>query len=134
MRPVKFRAFDKKQGKYLYWDLETGENWFWSMIKAGELEDPDMFVGKKDKNGKDMYESDLIKYQICETSYDKEPVSVGIVSFNPGKKSPLGFGARLWDEKERKHWISLFYDYEDNPPVIEIIGTIEENPEMLEGG
>ncbi len=122
MREIKFRAWDKKENKWLekeYYHLIdlVGNIRVYSL---GKLYDTDniielqQFTGLKDKNGKDIYEGDIIK--------DYE-----------GKLSQV-----IWLDDNSKFWIKRLnwkQNGEDTWHIItfsgEIIGNIFENQELL---
>jgi len=118
MREIKFRAWDGKEmhhnvsivGSMAYKDGYCG-NILNPGAKAGK---PMQYTGLKDKNGKEIYEGDLLKFYYADIP-----------------------GPRLWEV------ISNYaqFDFQCNtmqrplndqdPEEIEIIGNIYENPELL---
>ena len=121
MREIKFRAWDKQEKQIVYprkFSFETHETlvWCWrngDFVWRGEEEFEIMqYTGLEDKNGKEIYEGDIIK---------------AMIDYGPGGehqqvfKVTLGsFGVNIqeWNYKEGI--------------LPEVIGNIHENPELLE--
>lgn len=99
--------------------LNTGEDWVW--IDKDEY-DLMQYTGLKDKNGKEIYEGDIVKCwddsaitKKYEWGLDK--IHVGVIKYNPPHFS------LVIEDIQLIHWSSA-----EN---IEIIGNIYENPELL---
>jgi hypothetical protein len=104
-REIKFKAWHESEkvmvGPYGITDA------FWQVTKHHKLLFL-QFSGLKDKNGKEIYEGDIITYDLKEGL--GEPARIGLQS--EVKYSPFGFfGA--WDTN------------------IKVIGNIYENPDLL---
>jgi len=126
MRELKFRAWDNKRRQWLslvnlhmdmtgtlFWSF-GGECNFW-----GEPEKEGIilmqFTGLKDKNGKEIYEGDMLRPIIMNGC-----ITDGIVEFKRGCFIVRQIGAEgLYD------CLNTFRNFE-------IIGNIHENPELLE--
>ena len=115
MREIKFRAWDKKDKFMVYSPCPDLVIFLDGMVCIGEpCEATDNFIlmqftGLLDKNGKKIYEGDIVKNEF----------GIDEVYFNEGefkKKSGIGLGCsigRLGSE------------------TMEVIGNIYENPELL---
>ena len=127
-RPIKFRAWDRKQKVMVYYTLDdlllqigSGSDdagYHLSRIVQGDLSESTKmeFTGLHDKNGREIYEGDVVQLR-------HETVQL------KGKVIPAEDG----------HWI-IFQDTDNfvgvhhNKDRIEVIGNIYENPELAEGG
>ena len=77
----------------------------------------------KDKNGKEIYEGDIVKFADLEMAIKP----TGIVCFANGR-----FFVKDWDFGDGSYHIVDFYDYNIPHNDFEVIGNIHENPELLE--
>lgn len=99
---------------YLDWrEFENGETYNGSVLMQS--------TGLKDKNSKEIFEGDVVKYEVGRNTYTEE------VAYD---KNFAGFGVRdantdiiftFWELAEDIDLISL-----------EVVGNIYENPELLE--
>ena len=102
MREIKFRAWDKIQKKMI-------PEWF-SIHKNHEPLEFMQFTGLKDKNGKEIYEGDVVKgdYRVI---WKQKFASFGLV---------------------HPSWLFVHYFGEAaDPEECEVIGNIYESPELL---
>lgn len=113
MREIKFRAWDCYNKKMIHHSYHDGRGW---MLQANNPHFILMqYTGLHDKNGKEIYEGDVIRIWYYTGHGTIRNESCGPIYFNRGafttKEGPIG-------------------EYDDTE--VEIIGNIYEHPELLE--
>lgn len=131
MRAIKFRGKDKATGKMVYGDLThttavgEKENYRRIMVGGYEVDEETVgqFTGLCDKNGKDIYEGDIVKTPLLDPIFCdiiKDAFCNAEIKFNKGS-----FVVSYY---KREHNIYLSDLYER----IEVIGNIFDNKDLLE--
>lgn len=127
MREIKFRAFVSKenrykipigmiQGEYIKTILEPKftqipAEWCWDECGLILMQ----YTGLKDKNGKEIYEGDIVRDNYCDYIDDTCKVEFSQGYFYP-----------LVDVEEGYNCIDKY-----DPDRFEVIGNIHENPELI---
>jgi uncharacterized phage protein (TIGR01671 family) len=127
MSPIKFRAWDISDNVWLREDqfIIYPQGTFAAWLGADEPLDMDevalmQYTGLKDKNGKEIYEGDIIEAYFY---YDEDN----------DKKSPKN--KKVFEVKYKVDAGRQFSGFDFFPSVfeyIEVIGNIYENPELVE--
>ncbi len=124
MRQIKFRAWNKVK-KVMCYDNEDGNADYWGGVLASNvglinyyLKSPDseysymQFTGLMDKNGTEIYEGDVVRDDNDDLYVVKWHERIAVFFFDGHFSSPI--------------------DGLEDAEVIEVIGNIYENPELLE--
>ena len=124
MREIKFRGKRLDNGEWLYGSLVILNGRYFIFDDANRHEvDPTTvgeFTGLKDKNGKEIYEGDVM--EIPETDFNAEIIGRVLFEEDAYYIIPLR-GGHLWG----LHWSLRKHD-------AKIIGNIHDNLELLKGG
>lgn len=126
MREIKFRAWDKE--KKAIWTPIRSINFAYGYLELSKLAEPEsdkdfdeielmQFTGLKDKNGREIYEGDIISFTDLSVPFKRASVYFENGCFYADDKHPQGN-------------IALWYLVDNNRDV-EVIGNIYENPELL---
>lgn len=133
MREIKFRVWDKEDKQMYYFDQCTMMNYlftFRELVAGKDLKEWLQYIGLKDKNGKEIYEGDILKYG--EAHWEKRSA----VEFGDHMASGDFYASQAYGFYI-KHVNTSPYD--DNQAIndhtlehIQVLGNIYENPELLQ--
>ncbi|WP_242300424.1 MULTISPECIES: YopX family protein [unclassified Bacillus cereus group] len=121
MREIKFRAWDGTDWVYSECISKDGINW-WILNNEDDnwlvCLDPQQYTGLKDKNGKEIYEGDIVK--LLHAAHEENEI-----------------GKIIYRDDEAAFRIFTNYLLERNlgslvSSELEVVGNIYENPELLE--
>jgi uncharacterized phage protein (TIGR01671 family) len=142
VREIKFRAWDKKSKKMLYGDFciwassgrwaiyddeDGGKSGLWEHNISDDYDLEVMqYTGLHDKNGKEIWEGDILSDSLVTTKDD--PAKDGYFLY-----SEVIFSEGSFCGKEINGWdpMTEIYPLAGNYSRQEVIGNIYENPELL---
>ena len=120
-RIIKFRAWDKKTEKMRGWE-DISRNWAMFILEGDDNTEIMQFTGLLDKNGKEIYEGDIIKTKdnfneenIKEVVYDQDAFCITGVGRKDGGCPPDA------------EWFQRLSGLRE----IEVIGNIYESKHLL---
>ena len=120
-REIKFRAWDDVRDRWYYFTIgqqwSDVENAIYSRMCI-EVFKFYQYTGLKDKNGKEIYEGDIVEW-IVKPKYGKEYIHVDTIDFDIETEGGCGDS------------YTNGYTYFFNPLECEIIGNIHENPDLI---
>lgn len=142
-RDHKYRAWDKKRKRmYEVIHLHLSSEGIWATVKGFDIiEQKDIhlqiqpkdievmdYTTLQDKNGKDIYEGDILMDQYQDKNYDLDreddsPITVKIYYPVVFKDGCLGWIGEITGE---------FFNFYDHPvPETQIVGNVYESPELI---
>lgn len=136
MREILFRGKRIDNGEWSYGSLQCFKGYsifdnIWKNFITVNSKTVGQFTGLTDKNGKKVFEGDILKFTDTNAEYEW----IGKVEFgNPNAEYNWGFQLVYISGKKPNTDILLWFDMEETGAYSEVIGNIHDNPELLEEG
>ena len=139
MRIIKFRGKDIETGEWVYGDLHvlcnrphihTGQTAYPYAGKRSfvALETIGQFTGLTDKNGKEIYEGDIVRHPW------KDPIFGDLVETGQFVHSTICFNNGAFVVNYRLQGEYIYLQDFVRLKCLEVVGNIHDNPELLKGG
>ncbi len=126
MKEIKFRVWDREKKRFIhdcaikqFGDLIRIWVDEWEYAEPPDRYEVSLYVGKKDKNKKEIYTGDIVRL------YRPEGEEIGVVEFSDGA---FYVSLPLSEDGEEREAVPFFWTEDD----IEVIGNVYENPELVE--
>ncbi len=133
MREIKFRAKELGTGEWVIGDLRILctrphiHNFLYSPSKKYiDMSTIGQFTGQHDKNGKEIYEGDIVKHSLFDF-FDNEEQHKSVVEYCNGMAA---FFVKLSEDSDYGSYLELGWVYKEDQE-IEVIGNVYDNPELL---
>jgi uncharacterized phage protein (TIGR01671 family) len=138
MREIKFRAWSKTKNQMVSWNQiihSTSYNLYgglWEIFKRHDTHVPMEYTGLKDKNGKEIYEGDIVA---LDGGGEKIPKCEVIFEYGCWCIKADWLDQDNHSNPELKYY-TVFHELEDNKAfkdclLVEVIGNIYEHPELI---
>jgi hypothetical protein len=152
-RKIKFRGFNEKNNKWLYGyyfvnrglhfvvDDKTQTNplvnWKDFVVKPDTI---GQYTGLKDKNGKKIFEGDILRFQVPDGTIrhfvveyaSEDRILKSLSNFVPDG-NPIRINGWCFNWKGHRLYPTVIDGVSDNE-VMEVIDNIHDNPELMKGG
>ena len=121
MREYKFRIYSFISKSFIYFDIYD-----YPQGIAGGVSEPQQYLGRKDVDGKDIYDGDLVELHTAANDH-----AVGV------KENHYGLYQIYWDQKYKLKEIkpNWFFEVVDNDcanfNIMKVVGNVFENQELL---
>jgi uncharacterized phage protein (TIGR01671 family) len=132
-REIQFRAWDIQEQRMIQNYAHKGINgrlYIVSQDDDAERTELMQFTGLLDKNGKKIFEGDIVRFRRYYEKSDELDQGIGVVEFC---KRDCLYYLQLTQCKQIKPKPSGFFRGLGDLGLCEVIGNIYENPELLEG-
>lgn len=136
MRPIKFRAWDKKKSDWIY--LLENTRYFLNMTSGNVFDDKwseylgadaEQFIGLEDRNGTEIYEGDIV---LMDEEAKVYPGKKLVIEYSFGIPMARPVDSRFYVGDAHELCVDHLGNHKPKHGVAGmVIGNIHENPELL---